>query len=59
MRRFQLYIDGAFEDGAARFESLDPATGSAWALMPRGREAESTAPSRRRIAPSPIRPGAD
>ncbi|MBS0563894.1 MAG: aldehyde dehydrogenase [Proteobacteria bacterium] len=34
MDRFQHYIDGAFEDGSASFESLDPATGSAWALMP-------------------------
>lgn len=35
MQRFQQYIDGAFEDGSASFESLDPATGTAWALMPR------------------------
>ena len=34
MDRFQHYIDGAFEDGAETFESLDPATGSPWALMP-------------------------
>lgn len=34
MQRFQHYIDGVFEDGAASFESLDPATGTAWALMP-------------------------
>jgi aldehyde dehydrogenase (NAD+) len=34
MDRFQHYIDGAFEDGAASFESLDPATGLAWATMP-------------------------
>ena len=34
MERFQHYIDGAFEDGAATFESLDPATGVAWAVMP-------------------------
>lgn len=40
MDRFQLYIDGAFEDGAARFPSLDPATGQAWADMPEAREAE-------------------
>jgi len=32
--RFQHYIDGAFADGAATFESIDPATGEAWALMP-------------------------
>ncbi|WP_432256423.1 aldehyde dehydrogenase [Limimaricola sp. AA108-03] len=40
MRRFQHYIDGAFEDGPAGFESLDPATGEAWAIMPEAREAE-------------------
>ncbi|MCV9938202.1 aldehyde dehydrogenase [Boseaceae bacterium BT-24-1] len=40
MRRFQAYIDGAFEDGAARFESLDPATAQAWAEMPEAREEE-------------------
>ena len=34
MDRFQHYIDGRFEDGAGAFESLDPATGAAWALMP-------------------------
>ncbi|MGR3593371.1 MAG: aldehyde dehydrogenase [Limimaricola soesokkakensis] len=40
MRRFQHYIDGAFEDGPAGFESLDPASGEAWAIMPEAREAE-------------------
>lgn len=40
MRRFQHYIDGAFEDGSAGFESLDPATGDPWAVMPEAREAE-------------------
>ena len=34
MDRFQHYIDGQFEDGAAYFPSLDPATGQAWAEMP-------------------------
>lgn len=34
MDRFQHYIDGAFEDGSASFESLDPATGAPWATMP-------------------------
>lgn len=38
--RFQLYIDGAFVDAAETFESLDPATGTAWALMPAAGEAE-------------------
>ncbi len=40
MDRFQLYIDGAFEDGAARFPSIDPATGAAWADMPEARADE-------------------
>ncbi|WGV17289.1 aldehyde dehydrogenase [Fuscovulum ytuae] len=40
MDRFQLYIDGVFEDGAARFPSLDPATGAAWTDMPEAREDE-------------------
>lgn len=34
MDRFQQYIDGAFEDGSASFESLDPASGAPWAVMP-------------------------
>lgn len=38
MERFQLYIGGVFEDGAASFESLDPATGQSWALMPEAQE---------------------
>ncbi len=38
MDRFQLYIDGRFQDGAASFASLDPATGQPWAEMPEARE---------------------
>lgn len=34
MDRFQQYIDGRFEDGSASFDSLDPATGAPWAVMP-------------------------
>lgn len=34
MRSFQLYIDGQFEDGPSTFESLNPATGKPWAVMP-------------------------
>lgn len=37
MEQFQHYIDGCFEDGTAQFESLDPATGRPWALMPEAR----------------------
>ncbi|MGG7516511.1 aldehyde dehydrogenase [Allorhizobium undicola] len=39
MQRFQLYVDGQFQDGEGWFESLDPATGKAWAHMPEAREA--------------------
>ena len=31
---FRLYIDGAFVPGGSSFESLDPATGQPWAVMP-------------------------
>lgn len=34
MRQFQLYIDGKFEDGPKSFESLSPANGKPWAVMP-------------------------
>ena len=34
MQRFQHYIDGSFDDGAAGFDSIDPATGQPWAVMP-------------------------
>ncbi|KIC25050.1 aldehyde dehydrogenase [Leisingera sp. ANG-M6] len=34
MQTFQQYIGGAFEDASGTFESLDPATGKAWAQMP-------------------------
>ncbi|MET3791486.1 aldehyde dehydrogenase [Aquamicrobium terrae] len=40
MQRFQYYIDGTFSDGEARFESLDPATGTPWAEMPEARAAD-------------------
>lgn len=33
MQIFQQYIGGAFSDGSAQFESLDPATGKPWAKM--------------------------
>jgi acyl-CoA reductase-like NAD-dependent aldehyde dehydrogenase len=38
MERFQHYIDGAFEDASHSFDSIDPATGTAWASMPEARE---------------------
>lgn len=40
MQQFKCYIDGVFEPGAAQFESLDPASGKAWAMMPRALEAD-------------------
>ncbi|MFB2552562.1 aldehyde dehydrogenase [Ensifer soli] len=40
MRRFQQYIDGAFDDGSGRFDSIDPATGAVWAEMPEAREVD-------------------
>ncbi|WP_119304948.1 aldehyde dehydrogenase [Dongia deserti] len=32
--RFRCYIDGAFVDTDETFESIDPSTGGAWAVMP-------------------------
>lgn len=40
MESFDLYINGQFTAGAARFESLNPATGLAWASIAEAREAE-------------------
>lgn len=40
MQRFQQYIDGVFEDGSDRFDSIDPATGNIWASMPEARETD-------------------
>ncbi len=37
---FQLYINGQFEDGAAQFDSINPATGQVWAKMPEARTNE-------------------
>lgn len=34
LKTFQQYINGRFEDGAERFDSLDPAKGEPWASMP-------------------------
>jgi aldehyde dehydrogenase (NAD+)/betaine-aldehyde dehydrogenase len=34
LRRFQQYIDGVFEEGSTRFDSINPASGAAWASMP-------------------------
>ncbi|MFK0333969.1 aldehyde dehydrogenase [Rhizobium sp. NPDC090275] len=40
MQNFQQYVDGVFEDGSARFDSIDPAIGKVWASMPEAREAD-------------------
>ena len=56
MTRFQQYIDGVFEDGKARYQSLDPATGEAWAEMPEAREDDvdrAVAAARRAFASGP------
>lgn len=37
MDQFQQYIDGVFENGSATFESVNPANGETWALMPEAR----------------------
>lgn len=37
---FQLYINGQFEAGAASFNSINPATGQVWAVMPEARRDE-------------------
>ncbi|WP_085315447.1 aldehyde dehydrogenase [Derxia lacustris] len=34
MKHFSQYIDGAFDAGSARFDSVNPATGEVWASMP-------------------------
>ena len=34
LEKFQQYIDGSFEDASETFESINPADGKAWALMP-------------------------
>jgi (Z)-2-((N-methylformamido)methylene)-5-hydroxybutyrolactone dehydrogenase len=34
MKQFQFYIDGLFENGVETFESVNPATGRPWAMMP-------------------------
>lgn len=34
MQQFQHYINGAFEDAEEHFESINPASGIAWARMP-------------------------
>jgi len=40
LQRFQLYIDGSFVDTESTFESVDPATGLVWAVMPAADEAD-------------------
>jgi (Z)-2-((N-methylformamido)methylene)-5-hydroxybutyrolactone dehydrogenase len=40
MQTFAQYIDGTFEAGSARFNSIDPASGQIWASMPEARETD-------------------
>jgi len=40
MQQFQHYIDGEFSNGTTQFESINPATGKPWAIMPEAREEE-------------------
>ncbi|MBV9524163.1 MAG: aldehyde dehydrogenase, partial [Alphaproteobacteria bacterium] len=40
LQRFEAYIDGAFCAGSDTFESIDPATGRPWAVMPAATAAE-------------------
>lgn len=40
MQQFHHYIGGQFEAGSAQFDSLDPATGAAWARMPEASPAD-------------------
>jgi (Z)-2-((N-methylformamido)methylene)-5-hydroxybutyrolactone dehydrogenase len=56
MERFQHYIDGAFEDASHSFDSIDPATGKAWASMPEAREPDvdrAVAAARRALEEGP------
>lgn len=38
LQKFQLYIDGHFENGSDTFDSINPATGEVWAKMPEAKE---------------------
>jgi len=40
LESFQQFINGKFESANETFESIDPATGEAWALMPKASEAD-------------------
>ena len=43
MEQFEQYIGGAFSKGDQQFESLDPAMGVPWAMMPEARSADVNA----------------
>ncbi|WP_375229773.1 aldehyde dehydrogenase [Roseobacter sp. S98] len=55
MQQFQQYIGGVFSDGSARFESIDPASGKPWAMMPeaRGPDVEAAVSAARAAFRSP------
>ena len=40
LEAFQQFINGKFESANETFESIDPATGEVWALMPKANEAD-------------------
>jgi len=40
MRSFEQYINGEFSEGAAWFDSINPATGELWARMPEAKTAD-------------------
>jgi aldehyde dehydrogenase (NAD+)/betaine-aldehyde dehydrogenase len=41
LARFSCFIDGEFVDTAETFESVDPSTGTPWAVMPAASEADT------------------
>ena len=40
LESFQQFINGKFESASETFESIDPASGESWALMPKANESE-------------------
>jgi aldehyde dehydrogenase (NAD+)/betaine-aldehyde dehydrogenase len=40
LESFQQYINGSFSDASETFDSIDPASGIAWATMPKATEAD-------------------
>ena len=40
LESFQQFINGKFESASETFESIDPASGESWALMPKANESD-------------------